>query len=41
MSFEWPWALGLLVIVPVIIALYVLMQKRRRKYAFLRHDARA
>jgi len=33
MSFEWPWALGLLVIVPVIIALYVMMQKRRRKYA--------
>jgi Ca-activated chloride channel family protein len=33
MSFEWPWALGLLVIVPVIIALYVLMQQRRRKYA--------
>jgi Ca-activated chloride channel family protein len=33
MTFEWPWALGLLVIVPVIIALYVLMQRRRRKYA--------
>jgi Ca-activated chloride channel family protein len=33
MSFEWPWALGLLVLVPIIIALYVLMQKRRRKYA--------
>jgi Ca-activated chloride channel family protein len=33
MTFEWPFALVLLVIVPIIIGLYVLQQRRRRKYA--------
>jgi Ca-activated chloride channel family protein len=32
-SFEWPWALALLLILPGIVALYVWMQTRRRKYA--------
>ena len=33
MTFEWPWALALLVVVPLLAAAYITMQKRRRKYA--------
>jgi Ca-activated chloride channel family protein len=33
MTFEWPILLVLLVLVPVLAALYVLMQRRRQKYA--------
>jgi Ca-activated chloride channel family protein len=33
MSFQWPLALLLLIIVPCLAALYVLMQRQRRKYA--------
>ncbi|HLF79254.1 MAG TPA: VWA domain-containing protein [Dehalococcoidia bacterium] len=33
MTFQWPLALILLIIVPCLAALYVLMQSRRRKYA--------
>ncbi|HLG11331.1 MAG TPA: VWA domain-containing protein [Dehalococcoidia bacterium] len=33
MSFEWPWALLLLVIVPILAGLYVWMQTQRRQYA--------
>jgi Ca-activated chloride channel family protein len=33
MSFEWPWALFLLILVPVLGGLYAWMQTRRRQYA--------
>ncbi|HEY7466373.1 MAG TPA: VWA domain-containing protein [Dehalococcoidia bacterium] len=33
MSFEWPMALWLLLILPAIVGLYVWMQTRRRRYA--------
>jgi Ca-activated chloride channel family protein len=33
MSFQWPWALILLIIVPAIVWLYVWMQQRRQRYA--------
>src|SRR6266540_3987818 len=33
MTFEWPLALMLLVIVPIVIGLYVMQQRRRRQYA--------
>ena len=33
MTFEWPWALALLVVVPLLADAYILMQRRRRKYA--------
>src|SRR5947199_10532948 len=32
-SFQWPLALVSLILVPILIGLYVLMQRRRRKYA--------
>jgi Ca-activated chloride channel family protein len=32
-SFEWPWALALLLVLPGIVGLYVWMQTRRRRYA--------
>jgi Ca-activated chloride channel homolog len=32
-SFDWPWALAFLVLIPVLAGLYVLMQKRRQRYA--------
>jgi Ca-activated chloride channel family protein len=32
-SFEWPIALVLLVIVPILAGIYVLMQRRRQRYA--------
>jgi Ca-activated chloride channel homolog len=33
MTFEWPWALALLLIVPLLAGLYIWMQRQRRKYA--------
>jgi Ca-activated chloride channel family protein len=33
MTFEWPWALALLLIVPLLAGLYIWMQQQRRKYA--------
>jgi Ca-activated chloride channel family protein len=33
MTFEWPWALALLLIVPVLAGLYIWMQSRRSQYA--------
>jgi Ca-activated chloride channel homolog len=33
MSFTWPYMLFLLLMVPVLVAVYVLMQRRRRRYA--------
>jgi Ca-activated chloride channel homolog len=33
MTFTWPWALLALVVVPLVIAVYVLLQRRKRKYA--------
>jgi Ca-activated chloride channel family protein len=33
MSFEWPWALAFLVVVPVLALAYVSMQRRRQRYA--------
>ncbi|HEX5369674.1 MAG TPA: VWA domain-containing protein [Dehalococcoidia bacterium] len=33
MSFQWPWALAFLIIVPVLAGIYAMMQTRRRKYA--------
>jgi Ca-activated chloride channel family protein len=33
MTFEWPWALAFLIVIPVLIFAYVTMQRRRRKYA--------
>jgi Ca-activated chloride channel family protein len=32
-SFEWPWALPLLLVLPGVVGLYVWMQTRRRRYA--------
>jgi Ca-activated chloride channel family protein len=32
-SFIWPWALGLLLVIPLLAGLYAWMQTRRRKYA--------
>lgn len=33
MTFEWPWALALLIVIPVLAAIYVAMQRRRQRYA--------
>ena len=33
MSFQWPWALGLLAVVAALAVLYVLAQRRRHRYA--------
>lgn len=33
MSFTWPEMPGALLVVPVYIAFYVMMQRRRQKYA--------
>lgn len=33
MSFIWPWMLGLLILIPILILIYLLMQRRRQKYA--------
>lgn len=33
MSFQWPWALVGLGLIPLLVAAYVLMQRRRKKYA--------
>jgi Ca-activated chloride channel family protein len=33
MTFEWPWALALLIVVPVLALIYVSMQRRRNRYA--------
>ena len=33
MTFEWPWALLMLVILPVLAAVYIAMQRRRQRYA--------
>jgi len=32
-TFEWPWALALLIVIPVLAAIYVAMQRRRQRYA--------
>ncbi len=33
MSFEWPWALAFLLVIPVLAAVYISMQRRRQHYA--------
>lgn len=33
MSFQWPWMLGLLLFIPVLILVYIWLQRRRTKYA--------
>jgi Ca-activated chloride channel family protein len=33
MTFEWPWALLLLVVIPVLALIYISMQRRRQQYA--------
>src|SRR2546430_13038185 len=33
MTFQWPWALGLLAVVAALAVLYVLAQRRRHRYA--------
>ena len=33
MSFEWPWALAFLLVIPVLTAVYISMQRRRQHYA--------
>ncbi len=33
MTFEWPWALGFLLVVPALALIYVSMQRRRQRYA--------
>ena len=33
MNFIWPWALMLLLLVPLLIALYIWILRRKRKYA--------
>lgn len=33
MRFEWPWALGTLVLVPLLVAAYLVSLRRRRRYA--------
>ena len=33
MSFEWPWMLLALLVVPLAVLLYVVAQRRRQRYA--------
>ena len=33
MSLLWPWALSLLILVPLMVALYIGMLRRKRRYA--------
>jgi Ca-activated chloride channel family protein len=33
MEFQWPWMLWLLLLIPVLVALYILAQRRRQRYA--------
>jgi len=33
MQFQWPWMLWLLLLIPALVALYILAQRRRQKYA--------
>lgn len=33
MSFIWPFMLGLLILIPILILVYILLQRRRQKYA--------
>jgi Ca-activated chloride channel family protein len=32
-TFEWPWALALLLVIPVLALIYIAMQRRRQQYA--------